>query len=128
MEFRNQEAIYLQIADFIIERILRRNWKEGDRVPSVRELAAELEVNPNTVMRTYTHLQDSGVLETQRGIGYFVKNDGYDKALGLERDKFLKEELPRIFKRLELLGFSGEEILRFCEEHLKQSEFGGERS
>lgn len=120
MEFRSPQAIYLQIADLIVERILRGQWKQGDRIPSVRETAAELEVNPNTVMRTYTHLQDSGILETQRGIGYFVAEDGSRKALALERERFLKDELPSIFKRLELLGFSAEDLLRMCEERIKE--------
>lgn len=125
MEFRNPQAIYLQIADLIVERILRRRWREGDRIPSVRETAAELEVNPNTVMRTYTHLQDAGILETQRGIGYFVAKDGFAKSLALERERFLKDELPSIFRRLELLGFSAEDMAHMCEERMRNPDGGG---
>ncbi|HEV3326742.1 MAG TPA: GntR family transcriptional regulator, partial [Puia sp.] len=75
MQFRESQAIYLQIADYVCERILLKEWPPGDRVPSVRELAVLLEVNPNTVMRTYEFLQQQAILFNQRGIGFFAALD-----------------------------------------------------
>ena len=70
MEFTQPQAIYLQIGDYICENILRRSWHGGDRIPSIRELAMDVQVNPNTVTRTYAYLQDQGIIFNRRGIGY----------------------------------------------------------
>ena len=74
MEFGDSNAIYLQIADQLSENILLRKWSPGDRIPSVRELAVSVEVNPNTVMRTFNYLQEKGIIYNKRGIGYFVSD------------------------------------------------------
>ncbi|MEX1302542.1 MAG: GntR family transcriptional regulator, partial [Desulfotignum sp.] len=76
MEFQKKDAIYLQIADLMCERILLEDWQENNRIPSVREMAVDLEVNPNTVMRAYAFLQQQGIIFNKRGIGYFVAPDG----------------------------------------------------
>jgi DNA-binding transcriptional regulator YhcF (GntR family) len=70
MEFRENQAIYLQIAELICERILLKQWASEDKVPSVRELAVQLEVNPNTVMRTYDFLEQKDIIFTKRGMGF----------------------------------------------------------
>ena len=103
MEFREPQAIYLQIGDYICEQILRGSWPEGDRIPSIRELAVEVEVNPNTVTRTYAHLQERGIIENQRGIGYFVAVNGYREAREHKRRDFVEKELPRVFTTLDML-------------------------
>ena len=72
MEFDQHKPIYLQIADAICERILTGQWPEGDRIPSVRECGVSLEVNPNTVARSYDELSTEGIIHNKRGIGYFV--------------------------------------------------------
>ena len=72
MEFQESQAIYLQIADMLCENVLSGAWKPGDRVPSIRELAESIAVNPNTVVRAYSYLQDHAIIHNQRGIGYFV--------------------------------------------------------
>ena len=72
MEFRETQSIYLQIADYVCEKILLKEWPPGERIPSVRELAIQLEVNPNTVMRTYEFLQNESIIFNQRGIGFFA--------------------------------------------------------
>ena len=69
MEFKEKQAIYLQIGEHISETILRKQWEEGEKIPSVREMAMSIEVNPNTVMRTYSYLQDRGIIFNKRGIG-----------------------------------------------------------
>jgi GntR family transcriptional regulator len=110
MEFRENQAIYLQIADLFCENILLKKWNTDEKIPSVREIAVEVEVNPNTAMRTYTYLQDKGIIYNKRGIGFFVSEDGFDKSLELKKEKFYNQELPLFFKTIELLGISLEEI------------------
>lgn len=110
MEFRDNQAIYLQIADHFCENILLKKWNAGDRIPSVREMAASIEVNPNTVMRTFNYLQEQGIIFNKRGIGYFVAEDGLQKTQALKKEAFIKQELPRLFKAMQLLGFSMDDL------------------
>ena len=110
MEFHKKNAIYLQIADLMCERILRGTWPENERIPSVRELAVTLEVNPNTVMRTYAYLQENEIIFNKRGIGYFVAEDGRQATRRLLKSNFVRNELPRVFNTLELLGLDFEEL------------------
>jgi GntR family transcriptional regulator len=115
MEFRQNQAIYLQIADHINERILSGTWAEGERIPSIREMSEEIEVNPNTVMRSYGYLQDLGIIYNQRGIGYFVAEDAYDKTLDLKKRNFIRRELPRIFRTMDLLHLTCDDLKRLRE-------------
>jgi GntR family transcriptional regulator len=110
MEFTNQQPIYLQIAEMICEQILLKKFREDERVPSVREMAVQLEVNPNTVMRTFEFLQGKEIITNKRGIGYFVAADGISKATALRKNEFLEAELPRLFKTAQLLNISFEEL------------------
>ncbi len=96
MEFGDSQAIYLQIADQLTENILLGKWRQGDRIPSVRELAVSIEVNPNTVMRTFNYLQEKGIIYNKRGIGYFVSDDGFEKIKTLRKDDFVSHELPKV--------------------------------
>lgn len=115
MEFNESQAIYLQIADYICEGILQQKWMEEDRIPSVRELAVNMEVNPNTVIRTFNYLQDKGIISNKRGIGYFVNSNGHSLTLELKREKFLKEEMPKFIKSMKLLGIKIYEIEKHFE-------------
>lgn len=110
MEFKETQAIYLQIGDYISEQILLGRWNEGERIPSVRELGVELQVNPNTVVRTYEFLQNNDIIFNKRGVGYFVSDDATVKIKDLRKKQFLEQELPQFFKTLELLGMSFDEI------------------
>ena len=110
MDFRDKQAIYLQIAEYVSEQVLLGRWAAGDKIPSVRELASELEVNPNTVMRTYEFLNQQGVIANKRGIGYFPADDAMDKIRGFRRGQFLENDLPQFFKNLTLLGIDLREI------------------
>jgi DNA-binding transcriptional regulator YhcF (GntR family) len=85
MQFRASIAIYLQIAEYICERILLKQWKTGERIPALRELAVQLEVNPNTVMRTFEFLQAQSIIYNQRGIGYFVSPDALKTPLSIAK-------------------------------------------
>jgi DNA-binding transcriptional regulator YhcF (GntR family) len=110
MEFRERQAIYLQIGDYICENILRKKWEQGDRIPSIRELSVSMEVNPNTVMRSYGYLQDRGIIYNKRGIGYFVAENAYEKTLELKKQSFINRELPRLFTTMDLLELNFEDL------------------
>lgn len=117
MKFNDQQAIYLQIADLFCENILRGKWASGERIPSVREMAVQVEVNPNTVMRTFNYLQEKDIIFNKRGIGYFVAEDGFDKTRSLRKEAFIREELPRIFWEMKLLDIGIEDVQRLFKEY-----------
>lgn len=104
MNFDNNKPIYIQIADNICEKVLSGALEEGGRIPSVREWAAEIGVNPNTVARSYDLLVERGVIFIQRGIGYFTVENARETVKESERQKFIDEDLPQLLKRAELLG------------------------
>lgn len=110
IEFKDNQAIYLQIADQFVENIIQKKWQGGERLPSVRDTAVEFEVNPNTTLRTFSYLQDQGIIYNKRGLGYFVAEDGYEKTLALKKEQFIQEELPTLFKSMALLGLSLSDI------------------
>ncbi len=78
MQFNKDNPIYLQIKEVIYNAILTEEFKNGERIPSIRDMAMSLEVNPNTVTRAYGLLQDEGIIDNQRGIGYFTKEDAIE--------------------------------------------------
>ena len=106
MEFNQNQAIYLQIGDYICEQILLGKWNEGDRILSVRELGVELQVNPNTVLRTFDFLQTNEIIFNKRGVGYFVMDNAKTKIIEYRRKQFLELELPILFKNMDLLGMT----------------------
>ena len=110
MEFSEPKGIYLQIADQIRERILRGEWRTGERIPSIRELAVELGVNPNTVTKSYQKLLERELISNQRGRGYFVSENAAERALNEMKEEFMRDELPRIIGAMRLLGIGMEEI------------------
>ncbi|ADY13393.1 GntR family transcriptional regulator [Sphaerochaeta globosa] len=116
MQFNTLSPIYLQIAEYIHDLILNRVWDDGQRIPSVRDMAMELEVNPNTVIRTYALLQDEGTLENQRGIGYFTAKDARTLVLKQRREKFIKRELPALFSTMETLGLTMEDLQTYAKQ------------
>ena len=117
MEFQKKDAIYLQIADLMCERILLKDWQENNRIPSVRELAVDLEVNPNTMMRAYAFLQDQGIIFNKRGIGYFVSSDGLQITRKLFRFNFVRNDLPQFCKTLRLLDMDFKEFYSFYKDY-----------
>ena len=116
MEFKDNEAIYLQIAGYVSELILRGKWPPDSKIPSVRELAGALQVNPNTVMRTYELLQGQDVLYNKRGIGFFVAPAAVAQVQAARRERFLSQELPEVFGTMLLLGIGLPEVQRRYEE------------
>src|SRR5580658_936899 len=110
MEFKENEAIYLQIAGLVCENILTGKWVGGEKILSVRDLAVELEVNPNTVMRSYEWLQELRIVYNKRGQGLFVADDGLERVIAFRKENFVRQNLPDFFKNMYLLGISMEEI------------------
>jgi DNA-binding transcriptional regulator YhcF (GntR family) len=121
MEFRDTQAIYLQIGDYICEQILLGRWKEGNRILSVRELGVDLEVNPNTVMRTYDYLQTLDIIFNKRGVGYFVATDAISKIITYRKKQFIEHELPRFFKNISILDMNISEIETMYNQYLSEN-------
>jgi len=117
MDFRTDRAIYLQIADYICEMILTEQWAAGTKIPSIRELAVDIEVNPNTVMRTYNHLQDQEIIFNRRGIGYFVAAEGLSKTKQMKQDEFISSDLPRLFRTLYVLAISIDDLKKLYDKY-----------
>jgi GntR family transcriptional regulator len=110
MEFRENQAIYLQIADLMCENILAGAWQPGGRIPSIRELAESIQVNPNTVMRTYGHMENQGIIRNERGIGFFLSDGAYEGTRELLRKGFESRDLPRVWKTMDLLRMEFEDL------------------
>jgi GntR family transcriptional regulator len=105
------QPIYRQLRDMIVAMIIDGTLKEGDAVPSVRQVSAEYRVNPITVLKSYQQLADEGLVEKRRGVGMFVKTGARESALRAERDKFLNEEWPRILDAIQRLGLDPSELM-----------------
>ncbi len=127
MEFHENQAIYLQIADHFCENILQKTWKGGEKIPSVRETAVLVEVNPNTALRSFNYLQEQGIIYNKRGIGYHVCDQGYQRALLLKKQQFIQEELPRVFRSMDLLGLDFDDLRAAHETHLKTTQNSNEQ-
>ena len=110
-EWNDREPIYRQIRDRVVATILDGALKEGDPLPSVRTVAAEYRVNPLTVLKAYQELADEGLVETRRGLGMFINTGARDLLIGGEREKFLRDEWPRVYANIQRLGLSAEELL-----------------
>ncbi|RAJ10749.1 DNA-binding transcriptional regulator YhcF (GntR family) [Chitinophaga skermanii] len=110
MEFNNTHSIYLQIAEYVCDQIQLKQWLPGEKVLSVRELAVKLEVNPNTVMRSYEYLQSQQIIYTKRGLGYFVAEDAVQRVTEARKEHFLQEELPQFFRKIYLLNIELDEL------------------
>lgn len=121
MDFNNNKAIYLQISELLCEEILTGHWPPGEKIPSVREMGVTLQVNPNTVLRTYDFLQQKDIIFNKRGIGYFVEEDAVKKILEIRRDYFLKNTLPDFFKTISLLQITLEDITEKYQEYKQDS-------
>ena len=120
MNFKESKAIYLQIADRICDEILLGQLGEEERIPSVREYAAIVEVNANTVMRSFDYLQSQNIIYNKRGIGYFVSTGTRELIHSLRKNTFLKEELDYFFRQIKTLDIPIEEITDMYREFCKK--------
>lgn len=119
MNFKESRAIYLQIADRICDDILLGQYEEEGRIPSVREYASIVEVNANTVMRSYEYLQSQEVIYNKRGIGFFVASGAKALIHSLRKEQFLKEEVDGFFRQLYTLGISIKEVEKMYYEFIQ---------
>ena len=120
MKFKESKPIYLQIADRICDELLQGQYRPEERIPSVREYAATVEVNANTVVRTYDYLQSQEIIYNKRGLGYFVASGAREVILTLRRKVFLQDELPDFFRQLKTLDIPLTEIERMYGEYLER--------
>src|SRR5204862_5324546 len=110
-EWNDSQPIYRQLRGRVVAMILDGVLKEGDPLPSVRNVAAEYRVNPLTVLKGYQQLVDEGLVESRRGLGMFINAGARKLLLQGERQKFLGEEWPRIYANIQRLGLKAEELL-----------------
>jgi len=115
LEWNDSQPIYRQLRDRVVVMILEGVLKEGDPLPSVRNVAAEYRVNPLTVLKGYQQLVDEGLVETRRGRGMFINVGARGLLLEGERQKFLGEEWPRVYATIQRLGLRAEELLNGAE-------------
>lgn len=103
MNFQNDKAIYLQMAERLCDEIVAGHYAEDDRIPSVREYAALLEVNVNTAVKAYEQLAREDIIYQRRGLGYFVTPGALDRIRDERRRAFIDATLPQLFKQMRLL-------------------------
>ena len=111
LEWNDNQPIYRQLRDRVVAMILDGVLKEGDALPSVRNVAAEYRVNPLTVLKGYQELVNEELVETRRGLGMFIREGARDLLLQGERQKFLEEEWPRVYANIQRLGLKPKELL-----------------
>ena len=109
--WKDDQPIYRQLRDKVVGLILQQVFKEGEPVPSVRQISAEYSINHLTVSKAYQELVDDGLLEVRRGVGMFVVHGAREQLLAKERDKFMQYELPELLKRLKQLGISAGDMM-----------------
>lgn len=111
MEFNENKSIYLQIADILCEQILVGKYAPLEKIPSVRDMGMMVQVNPNTVLRSYDHLQNKGIIFNKRGLGYFTEEDSVQKIIQYKKEDFFENTLPIFFRTITLLNIRPEEIM-----------------
>lgn len=121
MEFKENPAIYIQIADYVCEQILLKKWNLGDKIISIRDLAVNMEVNPNTVQRAYDFLQQREIITNKRGIGYFIEDDAMERILAFRGEQFMENELPVFMRNIYLLKIDFKEIKSLFEQFVKEN-------
>ena len=110
MNFTNDKPIYIQMADRLMDEILADKYKDDDRIPSVREYAVLLEVNSNTAVKAYDELARANIIYNKRGLGYFVTPGAKKQILKERKKEFMKERLPELFRQMQLLGITLEDV------------------
>lgn len=120
MEFQNTQPIFMQIVDVVCDRVLRGELKTDDQVPSVRELAMQVQVNPNTVQRAIERLLQYEIVYSQRGKGNFLAEGAIEKIQEMRSKRFYEEQLPHIASEMKLLGITPEKISKKLEELMQQ--------
>ena len=112
IEWSDGAPIYRQLKERVVAMLLDGVLKPGDALPSVRQVAAEYQLNPITVSRAYQELADEAIVEKRRGLGMYVTEGASEKLLSSERERFLREEWPLVLERIQRLGLQLDQLLR----------------
>lgn len=126
MVFVEGKPIYVQIADRLSDEILSSAYKEGERIPGVREYSSLLEVNVNTTVKAYDLLAQKGIIFTKRGMGYFVAEGAPDAIRNERKKQFSHLFLPQMFQQMNVLGISMEEVEEEWQHYLKNNRLNNE--
>lgn len=121
MDFKENPAIYIQIAEYVCEQILLKKWSLGEKIISIRELAILMEVNPNTVQRAYDFLQQREIITNKRGVGYFTEENAMERILSFRREQFMENELPVFLRNIYLLKIDFKEIKTLFDQFIKDN-------
>lgn len=111
MEYNEHKPIYLQNVDLMQEKILQGDWREEERIPSVREMGAMVGVNPNTIVRSYQLLESQEIIYNKRGLGYFVKEGALARIKDNVKHEFIANELPQFKAKAQMLGITKDELV-----------------
>ena len=112
ISWNDNAPIYRQLKDRVVSMMLDGVLKPGDALPSVRQIAAEYQLNPITVSRAYQELADEALVEKRRGLGMYMTDGARDKLLSSERERFLREEWPMVMERIQRLGLNPDDLMR----------------
>ena len=127
-DFRQDKAIYLQMAERICDGIISGKYAPGERIPSVRELAVYLGVNANTAVRAYENLSAQGIIQTRRGLGFFVTEDAKERILQARRLRFMDDTLPELFRQMQMLDIPVEALAEKWDEWKQNSRISNEKA
>ena len=122
MNFNDSKSIYQQIATRICDEIMLGIYEEGNRIPSVRDYASQMEVNANTAVRSYGYLEQLGIIESKRGLGYFVTSDSRQIIADARKKEFFAHVIPDFFKRIDMLGIDFGDIEKLYAEYKNKKE------
>ena len=109
--FNNDKPIFQQMADRLCDEILVQTYQDDERIPSVREYAVMLEVNTNTAVKAYEQLSRENIIYNKRGLGYYVTPGAREQILKQRRKVFLEQQLPELFRQMNLLGLGIEDVV-----------------
>ncbi|MFV8818105.1 GntR family transcriptional regulator [Haliea sp. E17] len=116
MEWNDSQPIYRQLRDLVARRIMDGTFPEGEAVPSVRQVAADYQINHLTVGKAYQELVDAGLLEKRRGLGMFVRGGARNALTSDEKQRFIEEELPAFLQRASVLGIGRRELVELVQQ------------
>lgn len=122
MNFDDHKPIYLQISDTVCEKILNDEYREEERIPSIRELGTMFGVNPNTVMRSYEYLKSIDIIYDKRGVGFFIAPDAKKAVKKMYKTEFMKSELPSIVKKMKLLDININDLTTQIQKELSRDD------
>ncbi|EPM6341162.1 GntR family transcriptional regulator [Vibrio parahaemolyticus] len=117
--WHDRQPIFRQLADQITQQILQGIWKEGEALPSVRSISADMKINHLTVMKGYQLLVDEGLVEKKRGQGMFVAQGAIQQLRSVEKARFLEQQIPQIADTLQRLDMSVDELVQQLNPHMK---------